>query len=386
MIRFGVDVLIAQNPDFKNQRIALVTNTVATTNQYEPISLALLKAGFNLVKLFSPEHGFDAKGADGAKMQNGVDQVTQLPVISLYGDHLSPAETDLQDVDKIIFDIPDVGVRFYTYLWTLTYVLQASANYNKPVIILDRPNPISGNLQLCEGPMLNEQYCSSFIGRWNIPLRHSCTLAELALFFNTTKNINADLTVIPCENWDRNKFQPEWGIKFLPTSPAIRNINAAMLYPGLGLLEATNISEGRGTALPFEILASPWMNHFDFLSIAKTDGISVESIIVRPNEGKYSGQDCFGLRFKLKAYDHFKSVYHGLLLIKLIKDHYPAYFKWATYPTNVNPDGTNHLDKLLGFPQSEAFFELPMAKFKTTMIDVCAAGAWAEVIKPYLLY
>ncbi|SMC91618.1 exo-beta-N-acetylmuramidase NamZ family protein [Pedobacter nyackensis] len=386
MVRFGADVLIAQNPDWKKQRIALVTNTAATTNQYEPVSLALLKAGFNLVKLFSPEHGFNAKGADGVKMQDGVDQATQLPVISLYGDHFSPTKTDLQDVDRIMFDIPDVGVRFYTYLWTLTYVLQASADYNKPLIILDRPNPISGNLELCEGPMLNEQYCSSFIGRWNIPLRHSCTLAELALFFNTTKNINADLTVIQCENWDRNKFQPEWDMDFLPTSPAIRNINAAMLYPGLGLLEATNISEGRGTSMPFEIAASPWMNDLDFLEEEKPDGVRLESIRLKPNEGKYASQDCLGVQFTLKEYDHFKSVYHGLLLIKLIKDHYPAYFKWSTYPTNVNPEGTGHLDKLLGLPQSEAFFELPVAKFKATMIKACDATEWPGIIKPYLLY
>jgi uncharacterized protein YbbC (DUF1343 family) len=386
MIRFGADVLIAQNPDWKKLRIALVTNTAATTNQDGPVSLALLKTGFNLVKLFSPEHGFNAKGADGAKMQDGVDQATQLPIISLYRDHLSPTETDLQDIDRIIFDIPDVGVRFYTYLWTLTYVLQACANYNKPLIILDRPNPISGNMQLCEGPMLNEQYCSSFIGRWNIPLRHSCTLAELALFFNKTKNINANLMVVPCENWDRNKFQPEWGIDFVPTSPAIRNINAAMLYPGLGLLEATNISEGRGTSMPFEIAASPWMNNLDFLEGELPDGVSLESITFTPKEGKYAKQDCLGVRFKLKAYDHFKSVYNGLLLIKLVKDHYPAYFKWATYPTNVNREGSDHLDKLLGLPQSEAFFELPLAKFKTTMTKACDVTEWAGIIKPYLLY
>jgi len=385
MIKFGADVLLAQNPDWKKLRIALVTNTAATTNQYEPVSLALLKAGFNLVKLFSPEHGFNAKGADGAKMEDDVDQATQLPIISLYGDHLSPTETDLQDVDRIVFDIPDVGVRFYTYLWTLTYVLQASATHNKPLIILDRPNPLSGNLQLCEGPMLNEQYCSSFIGRWSIPLRHSCTLAELALYFNKAKNINANLTVVPCEEWDRNKFQPQWGMEFIPTSPAIRNINAAMLYPGLGLLEATNISEGRGTGMPFEIVVSPWMNHLDFLE-GELPGISLESIRLKPKEGKYVKQDCLGVRFRVTSYDNFKSVYNGMMLIKLVKDHYPAYFKWATYPTNVNPQGTDHLCKLLGLPQSEVLFELPLTKFKTTMIEACDATAWVAVIKPFLLY
>lgn len=386
MIKFGADVLIEQNPDWKTRRIALVTNTAATTNLYQPTAAALLKKGFNLIRLFSPEHGFNAKGADGAKMQNSIDPLTRLPVISLYGDHLAPRANDLEDIDLILFDIPDVGVRFYTYLWTLTYVLQASAAYNKPLIVLDRPNPISGNIQLCEGPMLDEQHCSSFIGRWNIPLRHSCTLGELALFFNTTKDIRASLQVIACQNWKRNEFQPNWGINFIPTSPAIRNFNAAMLYPGLGLLEATNISEGRGSHSPFELVLAPWIDNTEFLRKELSGDVALEKIRLIPDEGKYAGLQCKGIHIKLQKYKRFKSVQNGLMLLKLIKDQYPEHFSWNPYPTNVNPEGTGHLSKLLGLPQSEAMFELPMAQFKNMISEACRLIHWKKEISPFLIY
>nr|WP_121271114.1 DUF1343 domain-containing protein [Pedobacter schmidteae] len=384
MIKFGADVLIAQDPVWKTQRIALVTNVAATTNQYQQVTTALLAAGFNLVKLFSPEHGFDAKGADGAKMENSTDAVSLLPVVSLYGDHLAPTSADLADIDIVLFDIPDIGVRFYTYLWTLTYVMESCTAYGKPLVILDRPNPISGNLQLCEGPMLDEQHFSSFIGRWSIPLRHSCTLGELALFFNASKNIKTDLKIIPCENWDRNSFQPDWGIDFIPTSPAIRGFSAAMLYPGLGLLEATNISEGRGTGMPFQIAAAPWMK--EDVTKELDEHITIENIKVIPTEGNYAGIECTGIYFKLNQYEGFKSVQHGMLLLKLIKDQYPEHFKWSIYPTNVNPTGAGHLGKLLGIQESEKIFELPLQAFKSQLTEVCSVASWKKQMVPFLLY
>ena len=134
--------------------------------------VALLKNQFKLVKIFSPEHGISVKGDDGVKQQNVTDTITDLPVVSLYGEKLMPSEEDMQDVDMVLFDIPDIGCRFYTYLWTMTYVMESCAAYNKPFMILDRPNPIGALLEKAEGPMLDEANCSSFIGRWNIPLKH----------------------------------------------------------------------------------------------------------------------------------------------------------------------------------------------------------------------
>ena len=382
MIKFGADILKASNPPWKTKKIGFVTNAAATTNQNQPVYLALLAAGFNIVKLFSPEHGFNTSGVDGAKIKNATDQKTQLPIVSLYGESLAPSAENLADLDLILFDIPDVGVRFYTYLWTLTYVIEACKTYNKPILVLDRPNPLSGNLTYSEGPMLNEQYCASFIGRWNIPLKHSCTLGELARYFNTSKAINADLTVISCENWHRNEFQPKWGTTFIPTSPAIKNINAALLYPGLGLLEATNISEGRGTNYPFEIVAAPWLTEIDF-NIANA---TITPIAVVPTEGKYVNKKCYGWHIKLENPHQFNAVAWALLFIKLIKDAYPTHFKWQGYPTNVNPSGEKHLDKLLGIPGSEQIFELPLSAFKKEIAMLCNTHNWQQTIEPYLLY
>ena len=178
--QYGIDVFLQQAPAYKNKRIGLITNNAATTNQGIMSRVALLQHGFNLVKLFSPEHGIGTNGADGVAQQNNNDSITGLPVISLYGDQLAPHANDLDDLDLIVFDIPDVGCRFYTYLWTMTYVMEACAANQKPLLILDRPNPIGNDLEHAEGPFLDEATCTSFIGRWSIPVKHCCTLGELA--------------------------------------------------------------------------------------------------------------------------------------------------------------------------------------------------------------
>ncbi|MFD0939953.1 exo-beta-N-acetylmuramidase NamZ family protein [Pedobacter boryungensis] len=386
MIKFGISILLAERPDWRKQKIALVTNNAATTENDIPSHLALIKAGFNIVKLFSPEHGFNTKGADGEKMPDGFDVATKLPIISLYSEKLKPNATDLADVDLVLFDIPDIGARFYTYLWTLTYLIEACKEYNKPLIILDRPNPIGLDLAQIEGPMLDELNCSSFIGRWDIPLRHSCTLGELALYFNDIKNINASVTVIKCEQLSRSDFFPNWGINFTPTSPAINSFNAAILYPGLGMLEATNLTEGRGTNLSFQMVAAPWLMHASEIQKQLEDVLHIEAITTIPKEAKFAGEICNGLYISPKNYNEFDAVKTGLLLIKLIKDSHPLHFKWQPYLTNANPDGTKHLDKLLGIANSEDLFELPLSDFESTINNLCTVSAFQEKVKPYLLY
>jgi uncharacterized protein YbbC (DUF1343 family) len=162
-VLFGLEYLLLRKNKFQRLRLALVTNNAATTSSGESSRVALLKAGFTITKLFSPEHGLTAQGEDGAYQSNSIDSLTQLPVVSLYGDHLMPAAEDIADM--VLFDIPDVGCRFYTYLWTMTYTMEACALYNKPLVILDRPNPVSGDIDKAEGPMLDETNCSSFIGK-----------------------------------------------------------------------------------------------------------------------------------------------------------------------------------------------------------------------------
>jgi len=389
MIQFGIDILLQQDPSWKQQRIGLVTNHAATTRQFIPSRKALQDCGFKLIKLFSPEHGLDVKGADGAKMNDAIDPLTALPIISLYGDKLEPSAEDLKDIDIVLFDIPDVGSRFYTYLWTLTHVLEACSKQNKKLIILDRPNPISGNLSLSEGPILDAAHCSSFIGRWELPIRHSCSLGELALYFNQTKNIHAPIEIIQCQNWNRPDFQTDWGIDFVPTSPAIRNFEAALLYPGTGLLEATNISEGRGTELSFQIAGSPWMNGKEVATIfnqLELDDVKAEAIDFIPSSSKYVLEKCSGIQFKVSHVSSYTAVFTGLLIIKLIKNLYPQQFGWKPYPTNVNPSGKGHLDKLLGIANSEELFELPFHTFLQTIQQLTKTNNWQKEIQQYLLY
>jgi uncharacterized protein YbbC (DUF1343 family) len=387
MIEFGIDRVLAQSPAWKNSRIALVTNHAATTNTLVPSRLALLQAGFRIEKLFSPEHGLDVKGADGHKMHDGIDAVTALPVVSLYSQKLAPTAEDLEEVDLVVFDIPDVGSRFYTYLWTMTHVMEACAAHGKKMIILDRPNPVSGRMDLAEGPTLEEAQ-ASFIGRWPIPIRHSCTLGELAVYFNKEKKLGCDLDVIRCNGWDREMFQPDWGTTFVATSPAIRRFEAMLLYPGLCLLEATNLSEGRSTDFSFTAMGAPWMCGEELAQLLQQlgmDEIQPKPVSFVPNEGKYAGQRCNGIQFDIIDPVIFKPVYLGMLLVKMVKERYKE-FNWGVYPTMVNPDGKHHLDKLLGIPNTEQLFDLPLNKFLAQTEKITSAGDWQKTIGDSLLY
>lgn len=388
MIEFGIDTILQQQPSWKKNRIGLVTNHAATTNTFIPSRKALLDNGFNIVQLFSPEHGLDVQGADGNFISNGIDALTQLSITSLYGNQLAPTEEDLQSIDVIVFDIPDIGCRFYTYLWTMTHVLEACGKYKKTLIILDRPNPISGNLLLSEGPILNEINCSSFIGRWAMPLRHGCTLGELALYFNQIKSIGANVEVIKCNNWNRTDFQPSWQMKFVATSPAMQTFNAALLYLGLGLLEASNISEGRGTNQAFEIAGAPWLkaDELCFLFNEMQDEVELQPIQFTPNNSKYCNEICNGVQFIIKDRLNLFPVFTTLLFIKLVKELHPVFFSWKTYPTLVNPTGKNHLDKLLGIPNSESLFDLPMQQFVQKANQLTHTSDWQKEIQPFLFY
>lgn len=393
----GIDILLASPPAWKDSRIGLVTNHAACTANFKPSRQALLEAGFRITRLFSPEHGLDTIGVDGEEMQDGVDPLTGLPVTSLYGSKLAPDQKDLAEVDVILFDIPDIGCRFYTYLWTMTHVMEACAAHGKHLLIADRPNPLSGRLDLAEGPLLDEHNCNSFIGRWSIPIRHSCTLGELALYFKSTGSsrilqTNADsfqLDVIRCHKWQRILFYPQCYHSFVPTSPAIPVFESALLYPGLGLLEATNISEGRGTATPFRVAGAPWMDGTRVASLINElhpNGVVARPINFTPAEGKYAGQKCNGIMLHVTDPAVFRPVGLGWLLIRLIKKLHPAFFTWAPYPTYVNHAGARHLDLLTGLKDAES---LVAGLSENDIEDIGSytnPGDWRNRVAPYLLY
>jgi uncharacterized protein YbbC (DUF1343 family) len=386
-LQFGIDILLQNDPIWKKDRIAMLTNDAARTNTGVNSRLALKNAGFNLTTIFSPEHGIHTIGADGAYMQDGLDEITGLPVISLYGEKYMPSADDLKDIDILLFDVPDAGTRFYTYLWSMTYWIEAAAKYNKQVIILDRPNPLGGNLALSEGPMLDESI-TSFIGRFKIPVKHQCTLGELALYFNIIQNWNANLKVIQCAGWDRTQLFFDWNQKWVNPSPALQNIEATILYPGLCFFEATNISVGRGTSYSFEWIGAPWLKQKEIMMMAhnmlgedyKLEPINL-SIQVANETSSFKG-----IRMKVKDPYHYPAVMNGLLLLKLIKDLHPNDFKWMPYPTNANPSGENHLSLLLGIQNAAQLFELPLKDWLQNCIKIIKVRNWSITIAPYLLY
>ncbi|MBC9909002.1 exo-beta-N-acetylmuramidase NamZ family protein [Chitinophaga varians] len=387
----GIDILLANPPAWKDRSIGLVTNHAACTVDFKPVRQALLAAGFRVKRLFSPEHGLDTIGVDGAEMKDGMDPLTGLPVTSLYGDKLAPDQEDLAEIDLLLFDVPDIGCRFYTYLWTMTHVMEACALHGKPLVIADRPNPLSGRLDLAEGPLLDESHCSSFIGRWRMPVRHSCTLGELALYFKSAGSSQTlrnafELEVVRCHHWQRTLFYPQWRASFVPTSPAIPCFESALLYPGLGLLEATNISEGRGTATPFRVAGAPWMDGALITQRINTlcsNGVYARPVSFQPAEGKYTGQKCHGVMLHVTDPAVFRPVAYGWWLIRLIKQLHPDVFAWASYPTYVNHTGARHLDLLTGLEGAASLIDGIDDK---DISRYTGPGDWREKIAPHLLY
>jgi uncharacterized protein YbbC (DUF1343 family) len=374
--------ILAANPIKGN--CAMVTNNAAITQTGALSRVALLKAGIKITKLFSPEHGITKTGADGEAQQNAIDLATDLPIISLYGQKLAPTAQDLAGIDFVLFDIPDIGARFYTYLWTLTYVMQACATYNKPLIVLDSPNPTGINLHEAEGPFLHEA-CSSFIGRFNIPIRHCCTLGELANYFAATKIKNLNLQIIKVKNYHRHTHTlahtspPAAG--WVAPSPAITSLHTAMLYPGTCLLEGVNVHEGRGTNHPFSICGAPYIHATELLNHwqqKQMPGISTKAISYTPAESIYTGQLCHGLQFTITNQSLLKPVAMGIQLLQTIQQLYPTQFGQRLYPTAANPTGSGHLSKLLGVPNA---FENLQAGFNTAI-----ANEWKEMVGDWVLY
>jgi uncharacterized protein YbbC (DUF1343 family) len=386
-LQFGIDIILQNEPHWKKDRIGMLTNDAAKTNKGIVSRLALKEAGFNLIKIFSPEHGIKVTGADGAFMNDGLDEITGLPIISLYGEKFMPSQNDLANIDVLLFDVPDAGTRFYTYLWSMTYWIEAAAKFNKQVIILDRPNPLGGSISMSEGPMLDDTL-TSFIGRFNIPIKHQCTFGELAMYFNALQGWNANIKIIKCDGWNREKMFYDWNLQWVSPSPALQNIEANILYPGLCFFEATNLSVGRGTKYAFEWIGAKWINIPAMTMACQTilrEDLKIEPISL-PITINGMSTETNGIRVKVIEPHYYDAVLNGLLLLKIIKDIHPKYFKWMPYPTTANPSGENHLSLLLGVPNAESIFDLPLQQWLQKMGVLLRVDEWRTLIEPHLIY
>lgn len=387
-LKFGIDRVIVTSPSWKTKKIGFLTNDAAKTSTGVHSRLALINAGFNVIKLFSPEHGMSAMGADGVEIKDGKDLITGLPIVSLYGDKMKPTKQDVIDVDILLFDIPDAGTRFYTYLWSLSNLIETAAENNLPIFILDRPNPLGGQFSLCEGPMLHESI-SSFIGKYNIPIKHQCSFGELAMYFNILNHWKASLQIIACENWNRNHLAINWQQPWVIPSPALQNKEACMLYPGLCFFEATNVSVGRGTKLSFQWVGANWFNipaiNMVWQNLLSED-IKIETTVLNIPQSNNTLEETKGISIKIIEPTQYKSVMTGLLLLKLIKDLHPQDFKWQPYPTQANPTGANHLSLLMGVPNATQLFDQPLQVWLQQITKLIRVNQWEKEMKPYLIY
>ena len=261
-----------------------------------------------------------------------VHAALDIPVFSLYGETRSPDKSMLDPIDILIIDLQDVGTRVYTFIYTMSYCMEVAKRLDKKVVVLDRPNPINGSMT--EGNLLSDD-CASFVGRYAIPMRHGLTIGELSLLFNNDFGIGCDLTVIPMKGWNREMFFSDTGLPWIPPSPNMPSSISAMVYPGQVLWEGTNVSEGRGTTLPFEMFGAPFIDVHRILSVLdgyNLPGITLRSIMFEPTFNKWSGSPCNGFQIHITNPYEFKPFITTLMLIHAVIVNHKDLFQWKQPP------------------------------------------------------
>ena len=346
---FGSDVLVRENLHLLDgERVGIVPNKNSVLVNGVHLVDTLLSLGINVTTLYSLEHGFSLDFADGELIKSSDEKIKSIPVHSLYGKVKKPTEEMLTNVDIILFDVQDVGARFYTYISSMFYILQAAAKNNIKVIVLDRPNPLSG--KGVEGPVLNNDY-KSFFGIAPIPILHGMTIGELTMLFiseNYFASSPLDVEIIKMKGWERYNYWDDLNITWLPTSPNIPTFETALVYPGTCLIEGTNISEGRGTENPFRTIGAPFINPDELIGELKFDESS--GIILSPTEfipieikgkavnPKFNGKKCYGINIKVTDKTKFSAIDFGLKLVYTLHKLYPDKFEFRE----------NHFDLLTG--------------------------------------
>jgi uncharacterized protein YbbC (DUF1343 family) len=336
----GIDVL--ENEDFaplKGKRIGLITNQTGVDSQgRRTIDVLKSAPGVQLVALFSPEHGIE--GRADSKVGNDTDSATGLPIFSLYGATRRPTPEMLANLDALVFDIQDAGVRFYTYTTTMGYCMEEAAKHHVAFYVLDRPEMLGGDV--IEGPMLDADKLS-FVGYFPMPVRYAMTLGELAQMFNAENKIGADLHVIELKNWKRSEPYSETGAKWISPSPNLRNLTEDYFYPGLEILQAGGVSVGRGTDTPFELVGAPWIDAKAFataLTKRKIAGVEFVEAQFTPAQGLYAGVSCGGAHLTIAPRGELRSMRMGLEIADVLHKMYPDKFQLPKIITLVGSQST----------------------------------------------
>jgi len=330
---------------FAGKRIGIITNQTgvdpqgARTIDMFP-SLPLGK----LVAIFGPEHGISGRADE--RVANSADMATGVPIYSLYGETRRPTDAMLNGIDVLIFDIQDAGVRFYTYITTMAYCMEAAAKHHIQFVVFDRPNPLGG--EVIEGPILDRDKLS-FVGYFPMPVRYGMTMGELAKMFSAENHIGVDLHVFTMSNWRRSETYDQTGLAWIPPSPNLRSIKAAFLYPGIEILQSAGVSVGRGTDTPFEILGAPWIDGgklADELNRRNIPGVSFTPMKFTPREGLYKGEQCGGVKIGIKDREAFRSMRMGLEIADALHRLYPKDFQLKKINELLGSDSTiNRLER-----------------------------------------
>ena len=317
----------------RRQRLGLIANQSSVDPWLRHASDRLREATEGeLVALFGPEHGIGGHAQDLIEVADGTDSGSGLPVRSLYGETRVPTQEMLEGIDALIFDVQDIGARYYTFIWTMALAMEACAREGKKMIVLDRPNPIGG--RLVEGNLVEDSH-RSFVGLYPIANRHGMTVGELARLFNEEFGIGCDLIVIPMKGWTRSQWFDETGLPWVMPSPNMPTLDTAIVYPGACLFEGTNLSEGRGTTRPFELMGAPWIDpHRLIAELGREDlpGVRLRPVSFQPAFQKFAGQLCGGIQQHVVDRESYRPVRTGLAILKVARRLWPREFDWRPPP------------------------------------------------------
>jgi uncharacterized protein YbbC (DUF1343 family) len=347
-IRLGLERLLEENVSLlRGHRVGLICNQASVDHSFQHAADLLHRfLKVNLVALFGPQHGIRGDVQDNMiETEHSVDRATGLPVYSLYSETREPTEKMLRNVDVLVFDMQDVGCRIYTFAYTLANCMRAAKKLGKKVIVCDRPNPITG--AGVSGNVLEE---ASFVGQFPIPTRHGMTIGELARLFNDHFEIGCDLTVVPMTDWKRDYWFDETDAPWVMPSPNIPTVDSATVFPGTVHFEGTQLSEGRGTTRPFELVGGPYIvpeEYAQALNDLKLPGVFFRSCVFRPTFQKQAGISCGGVQIHVTERNSFEPVLVGIAMVKIAYDMYGEHFRWKEPPYEYEFD-RNPFDVIAG--------------------------------------
>lgn len=352
----GIDVLLEEHLEtLAGKRVGLITNhTGLTADSISTIDALANAPNVDLVALFGPEHGLRGLAEAGELVDSDVDAMTGLPIRSLYADTRAPTAAMLEDIDVLVFDIQDIGARYYTYIWTMALAMEAAAQHGKEFIVLDRPNPIGG--QRVDGNVLDTAY-ASFVGLYPVPMRHGMTVGEMAQLVNNEFAIQANLTVVPVRGWTRTVWYDSTALPWIRPSPNMPSLESAAHYPGTCLFEGTNLSVGRGTSEPFRQIGAPWLDAPALASRLNTrslPGVTFDTTTmtpVSPGDDKYADEPLRALRFTVTDRSTYDPSATALIVLEEIRAHHPNDFAFrdAGFDRLAGTDRIR-LDLLSGVP------------------------------------